>query len=71
MIAAFKSTISSIYRAQNKVRVKESKTAINGFAKQYVIDGVEGADARSFLNAKARKQAVKQLNENRMIKVNQ
>ena len=69
-IEALKSTLDSIYRAQNKVRVKESKTAIKGFAKQYIIDGVEGADAWPFLNAMARKQAVKLLNENRMIKVN-
>ena len=52
------------------MQVKESKTAIRGFAKQYIIDGVEGADSWSFLNAMARKQAVKLLNENRMIKVN-
>ena len=52
------------------MRVKERKTAIKGIFKQYGINGVEKVDARSFLSAMARKQAMKLFNKNRMIRVN-
>src|SRR5271169_20717 len=52
-----------------KFQIRESKSAIKGFAKQYTIDGMEGIDAVSFLNS-VRPQAISQISGNPMTKIN-
>jgi hypothetical protein len=37
-------------KKKHKSIIRESKTAIKGFAKQYVVDGIAGTDAVIFLN---------------------
>ena len=41
--------LKSFYK--NEPKIRESKTAIKGFAKQYVADGIAGTDAETFLNS--------------------
>src|ERR1043165_1387630 len=55
--------------SQKKYEIRESKTAIRGFAKQYTIDGTTGVDAQTFLNI-VRPKVIKLLNENRQTKFN-
>src|SRR5271166_2546905 len=52
-----------------KFQIRESKSAIKGFAKQYTIDGMEGIDAVSFLNS-VRSQVISQISGNPMTKIN-
>src|SRR5271166_3116066 len=52
-----------------KFEIRESKSAIKGFAKQYTIDGMEGIDAVSFLNS-VRPQVISQISRNPMTKIN-
>src|SRR5271157_5394427 len=52
-----------------KFQIRESKSAIKGFAKQYTIDGMEGIDAVSFLNS-VRPQVLSQISGNPMTKIN-
>jgi len=56
---AANSKISSIFgkRNQNEFEIRETKSSINGFTKQYAINGIDGVDAESFLAA-ARPQVV-------------
>ena len=48
--------------------VRESNSALRNFARVYTIDGIEGFDARSFLDG-ARENMVRVLRENRETKV--
>ena len=46
-----KNLINKLFNnSKNKPIIRESKSAIKGFAKQYVVDGIEGTDAATFLN---------------------
>jgi len=49
--------------------IKENKSAVKGFAKQYTIDGIEGIDALTFLS-KVKLQVPSLLEKNRMNKIN-
>ena len=49
--------------------LRESKSALRGFAKQYTIDGSEGIDAMSYLN-QVQPHVIDLLSNNRQIKFN-
>ena len=53
---------------QNEFEILETKSSIKGFTTQYTINGIEGADAESFLAA-ARPQVVSLLGGKRGTKV--
>src|SRR5579872_7049995 len=38
-------------KEENQNEIREAKSALKGFAKQYTIDGTDGVDAVSFLNS--------------------
>ena len=50
-LEALKTKVNSLFNKLKKFEIRESKSAIKGFAKQYTIDGMEGIDAVSFLNS--------------------
>ncbi|KAH3898426.1 hypothetical protein DPMN_022657 [Dreissena polymorpha] len=54
---------------KNKLRIRESKTAIKHFTKQCVVDGVEGTDAMTFLKW-CKSEIVNFLSNTRQIKMN-
>ena len=54
---------------KNEPKIRESKTAIKGFAKQYVADGIAGTDAETFLNS-AKSEVVNLIGKNRQTKIN-
>ena len=60
--------IKSIYNRMKLFEVRESKSALRKFAKAYTINGIEGYDARSFLQ-NARKNITSVLRDNRKTKV--
>ena len=60
--------IKSIYNRMKLFEVRESNSALRKFAKAYTIDGIEGYDARSFLQ-NARKNITSVLRNNRRTKV--
>ena len=81
-LGALKTTISNLFKEtdidENKRRfdltsqkshIVESKTAIKGFAKQYVADGIAGTDAETFLNS-AKSEVVNLIGKNRQTKIN-
>ena len=67
---ALKSKVSSIFSKINKKKfeILETAKAIKGFTKRYTIDGADGIDATSFLDA-VRPQVVSLLTKNRGVKV--
>ena len=56
------------YPPRQSFEVRESNSASRNFAKVYTIDGIEGFDARSFLD-NARENITRVLRENRQTKV--
>ena len=56
------------YPPRQSFEVRESNSALRNFAKVYTIDGIEGFDARSFLDS-ARENITRVLRENRETKV--
>ena len=56
------------YPPRQPFEVRESNSALRNFAKVYTIDGIEGFDARSFLD-NARENITRVLRENRQTKV--
>ena len=48
--------------------LRESKSAVRGFAEQYTIDGSEGIDAMSYLN-QVQPHVIDLLSNNRQIKL--
>ena len=56
------------YPPRQPFEVRESDSALRNFAKVYTIDGIEGFDARSFLD-NARENITRFLRENRQTKV--
>ena len=60
--------IKSIYNRMKLFEVRESNSALRKFAKAYTINGIEGYDARSFLQ-NARKNITSVLRSNRRTKV--
>jgi len=70
-LEALKAKVAGLYGKINEHQfvLKESKSAINGFTKQYTVDGRPGIDVVSFLNA-VRPLVVDLLERNKLIKVN-
>src|SRR5271165_3495004 len=68
-LEALKTKVNTIFNKLKKFEIRESNTAIGGFAKQYTIDGKEGIDAVSFFNS-VRQQVISQISANRMTKIN-
>ena len=81
---AFKAEVESIYNnyykkqqrserdikiSESAIVIKESKTALKRFARQYVIDGVEKTDAPTFLDI-VKPEVVKFMSKHRQIKMN-
>jgi len=65
-----KNEITKLFgKTKNKPAIRESKTAIKGFAKQYVVDGIAGVDAVTFLNS-VKAEVVNLISKNRQTKVN-
>ena len=60
--------IDSIYNRMKLFEVREGKSALRNFAKAYTINGIEGYDARSFLQ-NARENITSVLRNNRRTKV--
>ena len=56
------------YPPRQSFEVRESNSALTNFARVYTIDGIEGVDARSFLNS-VRENITRVLRENRETKV--
>ena len=56
------------YPPRQSFEVRESNSALRNFARVYTIDGIEGVDARSFLDS-ARENITRVLRENRETKV--
>ena len=56
------------YPPRQSFEVRESNSALRNFARVYTIDGIEGVDARSFLDS-ARENITNVLRENRETKV--
>ena len=56
------------YPPRQPFEVRESNSALRNFARVYTIDGIEGVDARSFLD-NARENITRVLRENRQTKV--
>src|SRR5271156_816226 len=54
---------------KNKFEIRESKSAIKGFAKQYTINGMEGIDPESFLDS-VQPKVINLISGNRMTKIN-
>ena len=70
-LEALKAKVNSIF-AKNliiKHEIRETASAIKNFTKQYTVDGVNGVDAMTFLDA-VQPQAADLLNRNRQTKVN-
>src|ERR1043165_5019052 len=70
-LESLKLKISSIFSKinKNKYEIRETASAIKGFAKQYTIDGIAGIDAESFI-VNARPPVVGLLSKNRQTKIN-
>ena len=70
-LQALKSTVLSIFNKINKHKfeIRENKRALNGFTKQFTIDGRQGIYAIAFLNT-VRPQVVGLLERNRQTKFN-
>ena len=70
-VEVLKSHVNSIFDKvyKNKPNIRESKSAIKGFAKQYVVDGNAGTDAATFLNS-VKPEVTSLLGKNRQTKVN-
>ena len=66
-LEALKATVAQLFN-KYKFVLRESKSAMNGFTKQYIADGRPGMDAVSFLKA-VRPLVVDFLKRNRRIKV--
>ena len=60
--------VRTIYPPRQPFEVRESDSALRNFAKVYTIDGIEGVDARSFLD-NVRENIMRVLRENRGTKV--
>ena len=60
--------IESIYKLKKLFEVRESNSALRNFARVYTINGIEGYDARSFLQD-ARQNITSVLRNNRRTKV--
>ena len=56
------------YPPRQSFEVRESNSALRNFTRVYTIDGIEGFDARSFLDS-ARKNMMRVLRDNRNTKV--
>ena len=54
---------------KNKPKIRESGSAIKGFAKQYTVDGIAGTDAKTFLNV-VKSEVVNLISKNRQTKIN-
>ena len=70
-VEALKSHVNSIFEKfyKNKPKIRESKSAIKGFAKQYTVDGNVGTDAITFLNI-VKSEVVNLISKNRQTKIN-
>src|SRR5271155_330448 len=68
-LEALKTQVNTLFSKLKKFAIRESKSAIKGFAKQYTIDGMKGIDAVSFLNS-VQPQVIGMISENRMTKIN-
>ena len=70
-LESLKSKVSSIFNKinKNKFEIRETASAIKGFTKQHTIDGIDGIDAESFLNA-VESRVVSLLSQNRQTKIN-
>ena len=70
-VETLKSQVNSIFEKfyKNKPTIRESKTAIEGFAKQYVVEGIAGTDAVTFLNG-VKAEVMNLLSKNCQTKVN-
>lgn len=67
---AFKCKISKIFKnTKPNFEIKETKSAIKGVTKQYTIEGHNGVDPSTFLNA-VKQQVVNLLSQSRHTKVN-
>ena len=49
--SSFKKRVMSLYKEQEDFEVKESKSALTKFTKQYTIEGREGYDPKTFLSS--------------------
>ena len=67
-IKKLREEIESIYEQMKSLEVRESKSALRNFAKVYIINGIEGYDALSFLQD-ARQNITSVLRNNRRTKV--
>ena len=71
-LGVMQTKITSFFRKiinKPKFEIHQTASAIKGFTKQYTVDGANGIDATSFLNA-VQAQAVDLLSKNRQTKVN-
>ena len=70
-LESLKTEVSNIFSKTDKpqFQIRETATAIKGFAKQYTIGGIDGIDAVSFLGA-VEPQVVSLLSQNRQTKAN-
>ena len=66
---ALKSKVLGLFPKQKKFEIRETNSAVKGFAKQYTIDGWNGIDAISFLAA-VKPQVIALLSSNRETKIN-
>ena len=65
-----KNVVNKLFnKSKKRPIIRESKSAIKGFAKQFVVDGIEGNDAATFLN-NAKEEVVNLIGTNRQTKVN-
>jgi hypothetical protein len=67
LITKVDTIFSKFYK--KKFEIRESKSAIRGFTKQYTIDGMEGIDAVSFLNS-VQPQVINLISKNPSTKIN-
>ena len=64
-----KNKINKLFGHKPENKIRGSKSAIKGFAKQYVVDGTAGTDALTFLNS-VKTEVVNLSDKNRQTKVN-
>src|SRR5271155_1650745 len=68
-LEALKTQVNTLFsKLKKRFQIRESKSAIKGFAKQYTIDGMESIDAVSFLNS-VQPQVIGMISENPMTKI--
>ena len=64
-----KNAVNKLFGHKPENKIRESKTAIKNFAKQYIIDGIAGTDSTTFLNS-VKGDVVNLFDKNRQTKVN-